>query len=91
MCNLHSVTSKRAGLYRDALDGDIADVKNDPDNWTQAGVVTATLVLQRFAPKGPRVHLDILAWNPKGRSGHPHGAEAQGIRPLYAMLEARFA
>jgi leucyl aminopeptidase len=77
--------------YEDALDSDIADVKNDPDAWAQAGSVTAALFLQRFAPPGPWVHLDIFAWNPKGRPGHPAGAEAQAIRALYAMLKTRFA
>ncbi len=77
--------------YEDALDGDIADVKNDPDGWAQAGSVTAALFLQRFAPKaGEWVHLDIFAWNPRGRPGHPVGGEAQAIRALYAVLKARF-
>jgi leucyl aminopeptidase len=78
--------------YEDALDSDIADVKNDPDGWAQAGSVTAALFLQRFAPRsGAWVHLDIFAWNPRGRPGFPAGAEAQSVRALYAALKARFA
>jgi leucyl aminopeptidase len=77
--------------YEEALDGDIADVKNDSDAWAQAGSITAALFLQRFAPTGPWAHFDIFAWNPKGRPGHPQGAEAQAIRALYAMLKTRFA
>jgi leucyl aminopeptidase len=77
--------------YADALDSDVAEIKNDPDAWAQAGSVTAALFLQRFAPAGPWAHFDIFAWNPKGRPGHPAGAEAQTIRGLYAMLKARFA
>jgi leucyl aminopeptidase len=77
--------------YAGALDSDIADIKNDPDAWAQAGSVTAALFLQRFAPEGAWVHLDIFAWNPKGRAGWPMGAEAQAIRALYAMLKARYA
>ncbi|MFZ5671146.1 MAG: leucyl aminopeptidase family protein [Pseudomonadota bacterium] len=77
--------------YDEALDGDIADLKNDPDGWAQAGSVTAALFLRRFAPPGPWVHLDIFAWNPKARPGHPVGAEAQAVRALHAMLKARFA
>jgi leucyl aminopeptidase len=77
--------------YEDALDSDIADIKNDPDGWAQAGSVTAALFLQRFAPKaGSWMHLDIYAWNPRGRPGFPAGAEAQAIRALYAMLKARY-
>ncbi|PXA92674.1 aminopeptidase [Caulobacter sp. D4A] len=78
--------------YREALESDIADLKNDPDAWAQAGSVTAALFLQRFAPTtGSWVHLDIYAWNPKGAAGRPSGGEAQAIRGLYAMLKSRFA
>ena len=78
--------------YEEALDSDIADIKNDPDAWAQAGSVTAALFLQRFAPKtGSWVHLDIFAWNPRGRPGHAAGAEAQTIRALYEVLKVRYA
>ena len=77
--------------YDEALDGDVADLKNDPDGWAQAGSVTAALFLKRFAPAGPWVHLDIFAWNPKGRPGYPVGAEAQAIRALFAMIRKRFS
>jgi leucyl aminopeptidase len=77
--------------YREAIDSDIADLKNDPDGWAQAGSITAALFLQRFAPTtGAWVHFDIFAWNPKGRPGYPSGAEAQVIRGLYGMLKSRF-
>ena len=68
-----------------------ADIRNDPDGWAQAGAVTAALFLQRFAPKGPWVHLDIFAWNPRARPGWPAGGEAQAIRGLYRMIRERFA
>ena len=77
--------------YVEALDSDVADVKNDSDAWAQAGSVTAALFLQKFAPSGPWVHLDIFAWNPRGRPGWPSGGEAQSIRALYAMLAGRFS
>jgi leucyl aminopeptidase len=78
--------------YEEALDSDIADLKNDPDGWAQAGSVTAALFLKRFAPEsGAWVHLDIFAWNPKGRPGFPAGAEAQAIRALLRVLRSRFA
>ena len=77
--------------YDDALDSDIADIKNDPDAWAQAGSVTAALFLKRFAPtSGAWMHLDIFAWNPRNRPGHPAGAEAQSIRALYEVLKARY-
>jgi leucyl aminopeptidase len=77
--------------YADALDSDVAEIKNDPDGWAQAGSVTAALFLQRFAPAGPWAHFDIFAWNPRGRPGFPTGGEAQAIRGLYAMIRERFA
>jgi len=77
--------------YREAVESDIADLKNDPDAWAQAGSVTAALFLQRFAPTtGAWVHFDIFAWNPKARPGHASGGEAQVIRGLYGMLKSRF-
>ena len=75
--------------YTDALESDIADIKNDPSSWAQAGSVTAALFLQRFAPKsGAWVHFDLYAWNPRGRAGAPVGAEAQTLRAIYQLLKA---
>ena len=76
--------------YASGIDSDIADLKNDPDAWVQAGSIAAALFLKRFAPGGAWLHLDIFAWNPRSRPGWPQGAEAQGIRALYAMLKARY-
>jgi leucyl aminopeptidase len=76
--------------YDGALDSDIADLKNDPDAWAQAGSVTAALFLKRFAPQGPWVHFDIFAWNPRSRPGWPQGGEAQAIRAILAVLEKRY-
>ncbi len=77
--------------YAEALHSDIADLKNDPDAWAQAGSVTAALFLKRFAPDaGAWVHLDIFAWNPRNRPGWPTGAEAQAIRALFAVIHARY-
>jgi leucyl aminopeptidase len=73
--------------YSDALDSDIADIRNDPAAWAQAGSVTAAMFLQRFAPKtGVWVHFDIYAWNPRGRTGWPVGAEAQALRAVYHLI-----
>ena len=77
--------------YEPAIESDVADLRNDPDGWAQAGSVTAALFLRRFAPKGAWAHFDIFAWNPRNRPGFPAGAEAQAIRGLYAMLKQRYA
>ncbi len=75
--------------YRDALESDIADLRNDPQGWAQAGSVTAALFLQKFAPKsGKWAHFDIYAWNPRGRPGFPVGAEAQTLRAVFQVLKA---
>jgi len=76
--------------YMEAVEGEIADLRNDPEGWAQAGSVTAALFLRRFAPEGSWVHLDIFAWNPKSRAGWPVGAEAQAIRALYDLVTRRF-
>ncbi|HEX4095742.1 MAG TPA: leucyl aminopeptidase family protein [Caulobacteraceae bacterium] len=76
--------------YAEAVEGEIADLRNDPEGWAQAGSVTAALFLQRFAPRSGWVHLDIFAWNPKSRAGWPVGAEAQAIRAIFDMLSRRY-
>jgi leucyl aminopeptidase len=76
--------------YAASLDSDVADLRNDPDGWAQAGSVTAALFLRRFAPPGAWAHFDIFAWNPRTRPGWPAGGEAQAIRAILAMLEARY-
>ena len=77
--------------YRAALDTEIADIKNDSSAWAQAGSVTAALFLQRFAPEtGSWAHMDIFAWNPRGRPGWPEGGEAQTLRACFEMLSRRF-
>jgi leucyl aminopeptidase len=76
--------------YDAALDSDIADLKNDPDGWAQAGSVTAALFLKRFAPQGSWAHFDIFGWNPRKRPGWPQGAEVQAVRALYRLLKRRY-
>ena len=77
--------------YRDSLNSEIADLRNDSAPWAQAGSVTAGLFLQRFAPKtGSWAHLDIFAWNPRARPGHPEGGEAQSLRACFHMLRTRY-
>jgi leucyl aminopeptidase len=76
--------------YEPALDSDIADLKNDPDPWAQAGSITAALFLRRFAPEGAWAHFDIFASQGRAKPGYPSGAQVQAIRAAYAVLKARF-
>lgn len=78
--------------YRAALESEIADLRNDSAAWAQAGSVTAALFLQKFAPTtGSWAHMDIFAWNPRARPGHPEGGEAQALRACYRYMRDRFA
>ncbi len=74
--------------YAEAVEADIADLRNDPDGWAQAGSITAALFLQRFAPQRGWMHLDIFGWNPRGRPGWPVGAEVMAARAVYDLFEA---
>jgi len=76
--------------YDESLDSDIADLKNDPDGWAQAGSITAALFLKRFAPAGAWAHFDIFAWHPRKLPGRPFGGEAQAIRAAFAMIADRY-
>ena len=77
--------------YRDALNSEIADLRNDSAAWAQGGSITAGLFLQRFAPMtGSWAHLDIFAWNPRAQPGRPEGGEFQAARAVYQMLRERY-
>ena len=76
--------------YAEAVEGEISDLRNDPEAWAQAGSITAALFLRRFAPARGWVHFDIMAWNPKSRPGWPVGAEAQAIRAAFDLLQRRY-
>lgn len=77
--------------YREAVEGDISDVRNDAAAWSLAGSVTAALFLQRFAPdSGAWVHLDVFAWNNRTRPGWPMGGAAQGLRAMFRVLSDRY-
>ncbi|WP_122466039.1 leucyl aminopeptidase family protein [Brevundimonas lutea] len=77
--------------YRDALNSEIADLRNDSAAWAQGGSITAGLFLQRFAPMtGSWAHLDIFAWNPRAQPGRPEGGELQAARAVYQMLRERY-
>jgi leucyl aminopeptidase len=77
--------------YREALEGDISDLKNDGADWAQAGSIIGALFLERFAPEtGAWAHFDIYAWSPRSRPGFPAGGETQAIRAAYEVLKRRY-
>jgi leucyl aminopeptidase len=76
--------------YESALSSPIADLNNNP-NYGLAGAITAALFLNRFVSRAKSwVHLDIPAWNDRPRPGRRAGAEANTVRALYTLLEARY-
>jgi leucyl aminopeptidase len=75
--------------YESAIESDIADLKNDPSAWAQAGSIMAALFLKRFAPTlGVWVHFDIYGWNPIVRHGQKIGAKAQALRASYELIKS---
>lgn len=66
----------------------IADIANSGPS-RMGGSITAALYLERFVPAGqPWLHVDVYAWNDADRPGRPAGGEAQGLRAMYATLQA---
>jgi leucyl aminopeptidase len=76
--------------YEDELNSRVADLNNvSPGPF--AGAIIAGLFLRRFVTASPAwLHVDLYAWNPKDRPGRPQGAEAQGLRALYALIREKF-
>lgn len=77
--------------YAANLAGGIADLNNVNSDGL-AGAIYAGLFLQRFVSKAKAwAHVDVFAWNPRGRPGRPEGGAGQGIRAAYALLASRYA
>ncbi|MBS0387606.1 MAG: leucyl aminopeptidase family protein [Proteobacteria bacterium] len=78
------------GGYDEELASRVADL-NNVSAGSFAGAIIAALFLKRFVTASPEwLHVDLYAWNPKDRPGRPQGAEAQGLRALYALIRRKF-
>ena len=76
--------------YHAAIESAIADIVNTGRN-ALGGAINAANFLGDFVPAEiDWLHIDLFAWNDVARPGRPIGGEAQTIRTLLAMLEARF-
>lgn len=76
--------------YMSMLDSPIADTNNITDGGF-AGSITAALFLQKFVEKAKSwTHLDVFAWCPKARPGHPAGGDAFAIRAIFDVLSEQF-
>lgn len=77
--------------YRDMLHSSVADICNASESG-YAGAITAALYLKTFVEKTKTwAHIDLMAWNVKGRPGRPAGGDVMGIRALFAHLQAKCA
>jgi leucyl aminopeptidase len=77
--------------YEKDINAKIADLTNAPSGG-MAGAITAALFLKRFVKKTESwAHFDIYGWTPSERPYAPVGGEAQGIRAIFQMLEAKSA
>ena len=77
--------------YEKDINAKIADLTNAPSGG-MAGAITAALFLKRFVRKTASwAHFDIYGWTPSERPHAPAGGEAQAIRAIFQMLEAKSA
>ena len=77
--------------YDKDINAKIADLTNAPSGG-MAGAITAALFLKRFVRKTESwAHFDIFGWTPSERPHAPAGGEAQAIRAIFQMLEAKSA
>lgn len=76
--------------YRRLFESDIADFSN-ASKTTFGGAITAALFLDYFVPEDTAwVHVDLFGWNDISRPGRPAGGEAQTLRTMIHVLEARY-
>jgi leucyl aminopeptidase len=76
--------------YLGYMKSQVADLANASAK-AFAGAITAALFLKEFVKQTPTwAHLDLFAWNDDSRPGRPRGGEALALRPLLALIEARF-
>jgi len=78
--------------YMKYLDSKIADINHINTNGGGfAGSITAALFLSRFVENTPSwAHFDIYGWAPTDKPGKVAGGDAQGIRALFSVLQARY-
>ncbi|MBL8843476.1 MAG: leucyl aminopeptidase family protein [Planctomycetes bacterium] len=72
--------------YDRHLDSAIADV-NHVGSEKRAGAITAALFLRRFAGGLPFAHVDLYAWEDRGRPETPKGGNGMGVRTLTRLAE----
>ena len=77
--------------YRRMLESEVADLRNAVTEAPLGGAITAALFMEEFvARETPWAHLDIPGGRDKAEPGRPKGADAFGLRAVFALLEKRF-
>jgi leucyl aminopeptidase len=72
--------------YERELDSPFADLNNS-SNDGRAGAITAALFLKRFAKDTPWAHIDLYAWEDRGRPGYPRGGNGMCVRSVADVVE----
>jgi len=72
--------------YDKSLDTPFADVSHVGSE-KRAGAITAALFLRRFTGGLPWAHVDLYAWEDRGRPETPKGGNGMGVRTLLRLAE----
>ncbi len=72
--------------YDATLDSPFADMNNSSSD-RRGGAITAALFLKRFAKDTPWAHIDLYAWEDRGRPGTPRGGNGMAVRTLVEAIE----
>ena len=73
--------------YETWIDTPFADVNNSGSD-RRAGAITAALFLRRFAQGTPWAHIDLYAWEDRGKPGTPRGANGMSVRTVAQAVMA---
>ena len=73
--------------YDATLDSPFADMNNASSD-RRGGAITAALFLKRFAKDTPWAHIDLYAWEDRGRPGTPRGGNGMTVRTLVEAIES---
>jgi leucyl aminopeptidase len=71
--------------YDATIDTPFADVNNSGSE-RRGGAITAALFLRRFVGDTPWAHVDLYAWEDRGRPGTPRGANGMTVRTVAELL-----
>ena len=74
--------------YDATIDTPFADVNNSGSD-RRGGAITAALFLRRFAGDTPWAHIDLYAWEDRGRPGTPRGGNGMTVRTVAELLAAK--